>query len=582
MKPPRRFARCRPVVSACLAALALLAGAGRAAAASVTVRPGKDNTIYGNGDASLSNGAGKFLFAGSSGPTGGSRTLRSLVAFNLAGQVPAGSTINAVTLTFGADTPLRTNANTVRLHRVLADWGEAGSAAGSGEGGGAPALTGDATWNARFFNTANWTTPGGDFSTTVSASQPVSGTATVVTFTGAGLVADVQAWVNNAASNFGWILVAQDEGGPAVRLSSREGTAAPSLLIDFTPGTGGGNTAPAITTQPASQTVAAGANVTLAVVATGTPAPTYQWRKDGAVISGATAATLALSAVTAAGAGSYTVVVTNAALTVNAPPAGGGAVTARLSNLSVRTAMAAEQTLIVGVVVQGGARNILVRAAGPALAAFGLSTAMSDPRLELYNGQQLVFENNDWPANLADTFAAVGAFGMPANSRDAAFVQSIDGNRSIQVRGTAAGVVLVEAYDLGSGNSPRMINVSARNRVGTGDDILIAGFNVAGTGSKQLLIRAVGPKLGSFGVTGVLNDPKLEVFASGSTVALTENDNWTASLAATFTAVGAFPLDANSRDAALLTTLQPGSYTVQVRGTDGGTGEALVEIYEVP
>jgi hypothetical protein len=141
--------------------------------------------------------------------------------------------------------------------------------------------------------------------------------------------------------------------------------------------------------------------------------------------------------------------------------------------------------------------------------------------------------------------------------------------------------VLVEAYDTGGTSSARLVNVSARNRVGTGDDILIAGFNIAGTGAKQVLIRAVGPKLVTFGVTGVLNDPKLELYnATGAK--LTENDNWTNTLAATFTAVGAFSLDANSRDAALLTTLEPGTYTVQVRGADNGIGEALVEIYEVP
>jgi hypothetical protein len=256
----------------------------------------------------------------------------------------------------------------------------------------------------------------------------------------------------------------------------------------------------------------------------------------------------------------------------------GGTVTARLSNLSVRTAMAAGQTLIVGMFVSGGARNVLVRAAGPALAAFGLATAMSDPRLELYTGSTLTFENDSWPASLAPTFASVGAFAFPANSSDAAFVQPFDGARSIQARGTGPGVVLVEAYDIGEGNSPRLTNVSARNRVGTGDDILIAGFNIAGTGDKQLLVRAVGPTLR---VTGFLADPLLEVF-SGAGVKITENDNWAPGLASTFSAVGAFALDAGSRDAALLTTLAPGSYTVQVRGAGGGTGEALIEIYEVP
>ena len=257
-----------------------------------------------------------------------------------------------------------------------------------------------------------------------------------------------------------------------------------------------------------------------------------------------------------------------------------GSTTARLSNLSVRTAMAADQILIVGVVVNGGPRNVLVRAAGPALANFGLGNAMTDPRLELYTGSTVTFQNDNWPAALSDTFTSVGAFAFAAGSRDAAFVQPIDGARSIQAQGTGAGVVLVEAYDTGTGNTPRLVNVSARNRVGTGDDILIAGFNVAGTGTKQLLIRAVGPKLAAFNVTGFLADPKLEVY-SGSTK-LSENDNWNSTLTPAFAAVGAFALDPGSRDAALLTSLAPGSYTVQVSGADGGTGEGLIEIYEVP
>src|SRR5215204_2816591 len=81
----------------------------RAMAASVTLRPSKDNTIYGNGNANLSNGAGEYLFVGSSGNTGGARILRSLIAFNLAGQVPTGATVNSVTLTLGINTPLSSN-----------------------------------------------------------------------------------------------------------------------------------------------------------------------------------------------------------------------------------------------------------------------------------------------------------------------------------------------------------------------------------------------------------------------------------------------------------------------------------------
>ncbi|MBI4622734.1 MAG: immunoglobulin domain-containing protein [Verrucomicrobia bacterium] len=569
-----------------IAGLAGLLLPGRAAAASAALRPGKDTTIYGDGSANLSNGAGAFLFAGSSGEK---RVLRSLLAFDLVGQIPAGATVNSVSLTFTINTPLAKNANVVGLHRVLADWGEGSSLAPMGGGGGALATNGGATWNARFFNTATWTTPGGDFAGAASASQPVSGGSGTVTFSSAGLVADVQAWVNNPATNFGWIMVAQDETGPAVRFASREGSPAPSLVVDFTLGSGGGNTLPVLTTQPAGQTVTAGAAVTFAAAASGTPAPAFQWRKNGTPIPGATNATLTLTSVTIADAGTYTVVATNAAgsaisaeatLTVNSGPVGA----ARLSNLSVRAAMAAGQTLIVGFSMSGGSRSVLVRGVGPTLASFGLGDTMADPRLELYNGGTLVGDNDDWGngAALSNAFSSVGAFAFLANSRDAALLQSIEGTRSVHLKGTGAGVTLVELYDTGSGNTPRLVNVSARNQVGTGDNILIFGFFIDGKGAKNLLIRAIGPRLADLGVTGVLADPKFEVFRAGTAAAIAGNDNWDPSLTATFNAVGAFGLTAGSRDAALVTPLTPGSYTVQVSGVNGGTGEALVEIYEVP
>ena len=266
---------------------------------------------------------------------------------------------------------------------------------------------------------------------------------------------------------------------------------------------------------------------------------------------------------------------------VGTPPPTG--TTARLANLSVRTAMAAGQTLIMGFTLQGGAKSILLRAVGPGLAPFGVGSAMADPRLALFKGNGQLDANDNWGGGsaLSVAFSSVGAFTLPLASLDAALLRTMDGGHTAQVTGTGAGVVLVEAYDAGTGTSPRLVNVSARNRVGNGDDILIAGFNIAGTGAKQLLVRAVGPTLSEFGVDAPLSDPKLEIYSDAG-VKITENDNWAASLAATFTAVGAFPLTAGSRDAALLTTLAPGSYTVQVSGVGGGTGEGLIEIYEVP
>ncbi len=263
-------------------------------------------------------------------------------------------------------------------------------------------------------------------------------------------------------------------------------------------------------------------------------------------------------------------------------PGGGVGPAAWLSNLSLRTSLDAGRSVIVGFVVRGGSKDLLVRAAGPALAAFGLSTPMADPRLEVFSGATRVAQNNDWPAGLAPAFSSLGAFAFPAASRDSAVLQAIDGAGTAVVGGTAGGVVLVEGYDAGTGSAVRLVNLSARNRVGTGSDTMIAGFAIGGAGTLRVLIRAVGPGLAAFGVSEALADPRIEVRdASGALVA--ENDNWPASLAPLMLQTGAFTLTPGSRDAAAVLTLAAGrSYTVQVAGVGPATGEALVEIYEVP
>jgi hypothetical protein len=240
--------------------------------------------------------------------------------------------------------------------------------------------------------------------------------------------------------------------------------------------------------------------------------------------------------------------------------------------------MSPGQTLIVGMTTGGGAHQVLLRAAGPALATLGVSDAMSDPRIE----SPTAVLNDNWESPMSSVFTRVGAFAFTDGSKDSALVQNLNGGASFLVRGTDGGVVLVESYDLGTGTQ-RLTNLSARNFAGTGDNILIAGFNVSGDGSgaKQLLIRAIGPKLASFGVSGFLADPKLEVYNSAG-VKVTEDDNWSPALSSMFTSVGAFDLDAGSKDAAVLIALAPGAYTAQVKGATGGTGEALIEVYEVP
>jgi len=348
----------------------------------------------------------------------------------------------------------------------------------------------------------------------------------------------------------------------------------------------------AIIAEPSPIVATAGTSASFSVTATGTGPLAYQWFKAGVALTGATNATLDLPAVTTAQAGSYTVRITGpqgsvtsaaALLTVNAAPAG---LTSRLSNVSVLATLGANQIMIVGVNVLGEAKPILLRAAGPSLTVLNVAGAMTDPHLTLYNGPNAVAFNEDWAGN-AEVVAANAAFtGFPfssSTSRDAAIVSSINGGRTLQVAGPAAGIVLVEAYDAGTGNSSRLNNLSARNYVGTGANILIAGFTLTGSGTKTILIRAVGARLATapFNLTGVLADPKLALFNSASEK-IAENDTWSSSLTSTFSAVGAFSLTTGSKDAALLVTLNPGGYTVQVSGANATTGQAIVEIYEVP
>ncbi|OYU99379.1 MAG: hypothetical protein CFE26_25770, partial [Verrucomicrobiales bacterium VVV1] len=124
-----------------------------------------------------------------------------------------------------------------------------------------------------------------------------------------------------------------------------------------------------------------------------------------------------------------------------------------------------------------------------------------------------------------------------------------------------------------------LVNLSART-VLAADDVLIAGFVLSGTGNRVVLIRAVGPTLGAFGLSGVLADPRIELY--GASGKLYENDNWTAEIGSVAARVGAFTLPAGSKDAALLVSLAPGSYSVQVRGAVGSGGVVLVELYDVP
>jgi hypothetical protein len=373
--------------------------------------------------------------------------------------------------------------------------------------------------------------------------------------------------------------------------------------------------APTVTLSPAASTVASGRSVVFNAVGTGLPAPTYQWTLNGSGnIPGAAVTTdrvLLVSGTTAADAGTYACTVTNGAgsasasgtLTVTSTPTPG-----YLTNLSARANVGTgANILIAGFGVGGsGSTDLLLRGVGPGLATISTLTGiLSNPALTLFDsapvpGPYPIVTGQGWGGGLAqgtssidigqqpataNLMASVGAFTLSAGSADSAMeVTPPAGNYTAQISGVGntVGVALAEIYDVdGVPLTARLVNVSARAGVGTGNNVLIGGFSIAGATSETVLIRAVGPGLAGLGVPGILIQPTLTIY-SGATP-IYANTVWAGDpiVAAIFPVVGAFSLNTASSDSVLLLTLAPGNYTAQVTGVNNGTGIALVEIYEV-
>ena len=227
----------------------------------ITLTATKDNTIFESSTGGLSNGSGQFLFAGRSGQSSGS-VRRALLAFDLS-SIPAEGVVTAVRLTMNMS-KTAAGATTVSLHRVMVDWGEGSSnATDRGGGQGAAAATGDATWIHASFDSGIWSNPGGDFVTTASSSLEVGSTSSYTWPSTSQLVADVETWVANSGSNFGWIVVGDESAQrTAKRFDSREhGTASrrPQLVVEFT--VGSGNNPPAANSVAAQALTLGGSSV---------------------------------------------------------------------------------------------------------------------------------------------------------------------------------------------------------------------------------------------------------------------------------------------------------------------------------
>ena len=223
--------RRRLLALAVAAALGSLGGT-LATAGTVNINPSKDNTLYEYDpvDGDRSNALGFHFFAGE---TGMNELRRGVLAFDIAGNIPLGATITAASLSLNMSRTPTNTAYVMELHKLLADWGEGTSVAPGEEGDGAPATPNDATWRHRFFDTMFWSAQGGDFSATVSASQSV-GPVGQYTWSSAQMVADVQAWLDNPASNLGWLVLGDETSiATAKRFDTRESASPPMLTIEF-------------------------------------------------------------------------------------------------------------------------------------------------------------------------------------------------------------------------------------------------------------------------------------------------------------------------------------------------------------
>jgi YVTN family beta-propeller protein len=384
-----------------------------------------------------------------------------------------------------------------------------------------------------------------------------------------------------------------------------------------------GRIGPSFSSQPVGQTMNLGTPIVMNAFAVGASSTSYLWLKDGIPfsdkvgITGSTASTLYLTGgATLADTGVYSCLATDdagttsssqVALTVVNDPSPG-----RISNLSSRAFVGnADDVLISGFVVRGtGLTRLILRGAGPALANIGVAGTLPNPELSLYDGASpanLITDDVGWQnptgvpigpwaglANLLDAtaadFAQVGAFAFASGSNDSAIEIALPAGDytsqlSSAVTSQSTGVALAEIYDADTGTpGADLVNISSRALVGTGGNILIDGFVIAGSTSQTVLIRASGPALGSFGVTGLLPDPQLDLF-DGASQMIASNAGWGGNpqIATAAAISGGFQWsEPSSSDSAMLLTLPPGKYTAQVSDQSGDTGIALAEIYIVP
>src|SRR5213082_1159589 len=253
----------------------------------------------------------------------------------------------------------------------------------------------------------------------------------------------------------------------------------------------------------------------------------------------------------------------------------------KATNISTRGIVGTgEDVLIAGFIISGNQpKKVIVRALGPTLGTLGVSGALADPTIAIVNSSNVVVASNDNWKNTQEAQIAASGFAPPNDLESAIIATLAPGSYSAVVSGKngGTGIGLVDEYELDAATSIFQ-NLSTRGFVGTGDNVLIGGL-IIGNGEQPLIVvRAIGPTLGSFGITQPLQDPTLEVRDANGGLISFEND-WQDNTPTAVKAVLLQPQD--SREAAVVLSLPAGNYTAIVRGKNGTTGVALVEAYRI-
>jgi len=274
--------------------------------------------------------------------------------------------------------------------------------------------------------------------------------------------------------------------------------------------------------------------------------------------------------------------------------------TSWLGNISTRSLVqAGENMMIGGFIVQGtGTKRVIIRAIGPELAQYGITNALANPTLQLYNAAGLLIGSNDnWQTTIIGgviTSSQVSDIQNSGHAPTAASESAIiadlpTGSYTAIVSGVSntTGVALVDVYDLSPGTTSILSNISTRSFVQTSENVIIGGFIVQGTGTKRVIIRAIGPELAQYGITNTLADPTLQLY-NATEALIGSNDNWqttiiggviTSNQVSDIQNSGHAPTAAS--ESAIIADLPPGSYTTIVQGVNNSTGVALVEVYDL-